>query len=699
MATRPDKKNFADSNIAIKTQPSDGFLSNGFTITQPPVNFFNWILNNIYRWIQYFDENVGKNVSFGHVHSNNTPGIELPFSFSGPNIQSQVEVLKRTTDTLPIGGTPNSGSGSVTSTPGSLALTVGTIGTHSVTAQRFTRASTSNDFTYSSGLHLSKGFSIGNRVWFIDQSTDRNDHWWLRGYTYSNGTLTRASSNDVDIGESEGYFSTGFAIGDDVWIMEGQYKDERIRDNDNRFKGYRHSNGTLTRASSKDRDTSGGAAFDIYGVFVIGNNIWLVMDDENRRVDLHHYIYSSGTLRRGSNDLNIGNSIEGGAFAHGNNAWVIDGSTAMGFEFAGETIRRKSVNDVTLSSSREDRGAVVVNNDLWIYGGTGRTFEAYEFATSLRTLLTDMDTADSGILQSRARSTNFPDITTPVYERENTNLDIFRVEGDTRVSTGTIKAIAIASTTAILKGLEVDFFPQSPLPIGTLRSLNNAYLNTFLSSTTQLYLIMAVEESDVARGNCVIWNLTNQLTTNFPRFFADVTPVYTGPDFNVTNFSLVKHFRTVRAYNLTEALASLSAAVTLTPVPSPLFGLMSYTYNSNTNKLKIVLSGSSITQTSFHTLQIRDDQQNELVDLEASDATFVLADKSFEWDLSTNPTPTAGTYTFVFYPSGNLNVYEWDVIPPASNWSILPSGTKHYLIVSMSSTDITNGNTLLIRKK
>ena len=103
MATKPTVKSFATADTASIRKPADGFLRRGFQLTQMPVNFFNWIFNNIYRWIQYFDENLGIQASFQHTYTSDakTHRVSLPFTLADDqNIADQITVYKRSEGTI-----------------------------------------------------------------------------------------------------------------------------------------------------------------------------------------------------------------------------------------------------------------------------------------------------------------------------------------------------------------------------------------------------------------------------------------------------------------------------------------------------------------------------------------------------------------------------------------------------------------------
>ena len=115
MADRPQTiKEWATSSTAEIAEPSENFKKLGFGITQPSVRFFNWVLNNIYQWISYFEDGIASEGGFNHTHKTARPRIQLPFSFREENKLSQIEVFKKETKTLSGVGNSNTGNANIT---------------------------------------------------------------------------------------------------------------------------------------------------------------------------------------------------------------------------------------------------------------------------------------------------------------------------------------------------------------------------------------------------------------------------------------------------------------------------------------------------------------------------------------------------------------------------------------------------------
>ena len=115
MADRPETiKEWATSPTAEIEEPTENFKKQGFGIAQPSVRFFNWILNNIYKWIDYFDQGINSEGGFNHAHQTSRNRIQLPFSFRRGNKLSQIEVFRKGTDSLSDVGNSNSGSSAIT---------------------------------------------------------------------------------------------------------------------------------------------------------------------------------------------------------------------------------------------------------------------------------------------------------------------------------------------------------------------------------------------------------------------------------------------------------------------------------------------------------------------------------------------------------------------------------------------------------
>ena len=115
MADRPDTiKEWATSPTAEIEEPTENFKKQGFSIAQPSVRFFNWVLNNIYQWISYFDIGITREGGFNHRHTQARPRIQLPFTFREGNKLEQIEVYKRGTASVGGIGGENKGTADIT---------------------------------------------------------------------------------------------------------------------------------------------------------------------------------------------------------------------------------------------------------------------------------------------------------------------------------------------------------------------------------------------------------------------------------------------------------------------------------------------------------------------------------------------------------------------------------------------------------
>ena len=157
MAEKPiDIKTFATDSNAIITKPDPGLLSEGFTNAQPRVSVFNWLVNTIYRWIDYFDVNKDSedSIQFQHLVAKHYP-IELPFIFRD-NVRSKYQIEVYKLEDGNIQGTIGShqGSGTVTNSPAGFSFVSGNLDnapTGKVIASREKNYATSQ-FTFNSSL-------------------------------------------------------------------------------------------------------------------------------------------------------------------------------------------------------------------------------------------------------------------------------------------------------------------------------------------------------------------------------------------------------------------------------------------------------------------------------------------------------------------------------------------------------------------
>ena len=96
MADRPQTiKEWATNSDSIIHEPAESFKKKGFPVFEPPLDFFNWILNNIYKWIDYIESLVGSRGTLRYFHSSSVPRIQLPYDFKPENKLAQIEVLKK----------------------------------------------------------------------------------------------------------------------------------------------------------------------------------------------------------------------------------------------------------------------------------------------------------------------------------------------------------------------------------------------------------------------------------------------------------------------------------------------------------------------------------------------------------------------------------------------------------------------------
>ncbi len=166
MAEKPSSiKEWATSESALIQEPNDAQKRTGFGVEQPSVNVFNWVLNNVYRWIDYLDgdddtsSSTGTS-SFTHEHKTARPRIQLPFSFSSLTSKlEQIEVFKRSESSVGgIGGTNYEGTEGVTYTPPSQTPSSLSYTTKSLDLSGYNLSSESVSNTYL----MSSGFADGD---------------------------------------------------------------------------------------------------------------------------------------------------------------------------------------------------------------------------------------------------------------------------------------------------------------------------------------------------------------------------------------------------------------------------------------------------------------------------------------------------------------------------------------------------------
>ena len=132
-------ESFADSSTAIIATEGAGLtalLRQGFGVTQPAVDQFNYIIRNLYQWTQYLETQAGAGSSFTYTHNSSRPIIEIPYFFNlsaeqQEELKNQIEVLLRTNVSLG-GDAAGSVDKAITSTGGTaFVITTGRIHTFS----------------------------------------------------------------------------------------------------------------------------------------------------------------------------------------------------------------------------------------------------------------------------------------------------------------------------------------------------------------------------------------------------------------------------------------------------------------------------------------------------------------------------------------------------------------------------------------
>ena len=98
---------WASESTAISNEPALGYKQTGFPVSQPPVDYMNWALQNIYQWIDYFDgAGVGGGGGLTITFDSSRPRIQLPFALPADNQLAAIEVFKR--ETAAVGGISSS---------------------------------------------------------------------------------------------------------------------------------------------------------------------------------------------------------------------------------------------------------------------------------------------------------------------------------------------------------------------------------------------------------------------------------------------------------------------------------------------------------------------------------------------------------------------------------------------------------------
>ena len=106
---KPDLKDFSTSGTALDMRPSDSFLASGFSQVRPNVNYWNWILKNLYDWVKHFNSSLIPGFSVHYLYQTNRELYAIPFPLELDDEKGSIEVYKRETETIGgAGGTSHS---------------------------------------------------------------------------------------------------------------------------------------------------------------------------------------------------------------------------------------------------------------------------------------------------------------------------------------------------------------------------------------------------------------------------------------------------------------------------------------------------------------------------------------------------------------------------------------------------------------
>ena len=208
-------REWATGSTALIQEPADSYKRIGFPVSQPPVNFFNWIFNNIYKWIAFFNESISSGGFLYHIHQTARSRIQVPFTLPETNKISSLQILKR--EEALVGGVSN------TAYSGTGAVTAGTGGSQGLTF--LTTPDLTND--YYGTIGLASGLNISSNTISAESFVTREGVLGGSGFAYNtrdeNGNLFiingiergRFVAEILSNGNARSFqFPTGAGVGD-----------------------------------------------------------------------------------------------------------------------------------------------------------------------------------------------------------------------------------------------------------------------------------------------------------------------------------------------------------------------------------------------------------------------------------------------------------------------------------------------------
>ena len=303
MARPTTPKIWANSGQAIINEPAQGYRQTGFPVSQPPADFLNWVLNNLYQWTDYFDTNIGGRGGLTITFMTARPRIQLPFSLpAGDNKLDSIDVFKRGESSLGgVSTSANSGTGTVSApTTASAAITYGVDGRSARVGNRSFTVRPAGEL---SGNELPTASGGGYSFPEINLWTDRN--WYsLRiqsASMNSSGTITSMSLESAESGIASDTYSSGTlaSVGrtlmNNTWLIGAPSQSDIAA---GRCKVWTFS--SATRFSSGSNSVSGGLSSTVSPIYdntpLSGIRYWVFASSYNNNSRAARGSETSGSI-------------------------------------------------------------------------------------------------------------------------------------------------------------------------------------------------------------------------------------------------------------------------------------------------------------------------------------------------------------------------------------------------------------------
>ena len=716
MATKPTVNSFATDSSASVQMPTTSYLNRGFTISQPPVNFMNWIIKNLYDWIRYLEEEVKdqqvtvEGIMFNHTHDTNRKLIELPFTFDTRSLKSQV--LIRKLDQQAVGGTSStvwSGSGRVTITvvPGreaGISYSTGTLSHPLLTVTTTSDTAAGLVFQASSKLFAGKTNVLEGTIntnLFTVTGTGAPISGKIRLNTIaikrSGGVL---SGMKPTLGITDDFLNRQALVsmlnGKNWYLVAAQSLSEATKGN---AIIYNMSSATIPSYHSKSDRIFFTNSNTMYKFDRVDENISHVTQTISSVGDADGYQFQAYDLRTGTRKSSADlPRLTASWFSTNASSWPTSfiSTSDVFVPHIDDTYWYLAGNDFS-NSDRAQRWLV------WRFNlSTGARDTSFE----LRASFTNTQGGDSiffggsyiYIVQGTFMERGNDD------ETRTYTFHAFNTSTGAASSSNNITSVTLFERLRDINGLLVrnnilytvkghNNLGSSVRPLYAINLSNKTVVE--FGKFDQIYSMRLIDKYLFAWGNptnsgvpLTIYDIsspTEAVEVDYDEWYEDISSAYNG--LSSTLPTGLRYFRSATNFTRITAQAGSTTvrggSVDITNAAG--FDITSYTYDAARNRVVLVLSGT-VTKTSFHTFKIRNSDGDDVFSRTAASSSF--GSRTFTWTgVNSNPTAATGTYMFLFETAGSGRAaFIWTNVA-ASNYDIRKFSNKNFVEINSGVND------------